>query len=290
MRYERTAGLVLPGLAEEIAALAERAGRVVDVGAASGPRADGAHHEDDLTAHFRSYIESCAVSATLRPRLGRGEWTAGYSMGLFAAVCHSAALTFEEGLLLTQRSCELSRAVRAATRRPYGMAVIVGLTREEVTDLAPVRQFPLEIADVCTERTVVLAGPGEALDAAIHAARDAGCLQARRMPVDLPYHSSLMRSAAEELRTFADSLPFRPPDPPLVSCASQRLLTTAQDVREEAASNIAESIHWHATLQTLLKLGADTFVESGLSDSLSKLARFSEGSFRFFHPRTVSRL
>ncbi len=313
MRYSHPDGIHLPGLPEATKALAARAAACVGLDAARLCAPAPGQDEDDLTAHYRCYVNSCAVAAVVRQHLGVGAWAAGYSMGLYAALCHSGALSFDAGLLLMRQTCLLSQALRAATdnspgilpravpgRWPWalqpspgsshGMAALIGLTRAEVAALVVARELPVEVADICAERTVVAAGPHAALDQLLEQARDAGCLQARKMPVDLAYHSSQMQAVEPELRAYARGLDFRTPRCPLVSCVSQQLLTTPESLREEAAVNVTRPINWHATMQVLHRLGADTFVECGLSDSLSKLARALDGERHCFHPKNLSRL
>lgn len=313
MRYSHPDGVRLPGLREALAALAARAAACVGLDAARLCAPAPGQDEDDLTAHYRCYVNSCAVATVVRQHLGVGAWAAGYSMGLYAALYHSGALSFDAGLLLMRQTCLLSQALRnaagdshgilpraipgrwpwalqASTGGSYGMAALIGLTRAEVAALAVTRKLPVEVADICAERTVVAAGPHAALDQLLEQARDAGCLQARKMPVDLAYHSSQMQAVEPELRAYARNLDFQTPQCPLVSCVSQHLLTTPESLREEAAVNVTRPINWHATMQTLHRLGADTFVECGLSDSLCKLARALDNERHCYHPRNLSRL
>jgi [acyl-carrier-protein] S-malonyltransferase len=147
----------------------------------------------------------------------------------------------------------------------------------------------MEVADVCAPRVVVVSGLRGDLETLLEAAEAYGSMQTKLLPVTVPFHSSFLREAEGKIRRFLDRIEVRAPTCGIVSCVTQELLVSAEDVKDEAGGNLWHPIRWHDTMQRLLDLGVDVFLECGLSDSLCNLARKVDGSFETYHPRKFER-
>lgn len=112
----------------------------------------------------------------------------------------------------------------------------------------------------------------------------------RFLPVAVPFHSPLLREAEDKIRRFLGQIEVRDPACGIVSCVTQRVLTSADDVKEEAVGNLRRPIRWYQTMRRLPDLGVNVFLKCGLSDSLCSLAGNVEGDFPTYHPRTFDRL
>jgi [acyl-carrier-protein] S-malonyltransferase len=244
--------------------------------------------EDDLQEHYVSYIDSCALGSLLTDRGIACDYVAGYSMGLFAAMSHSGAVTFEDGLELLQATCRFAH--EAVEEDRYGMGVVVGFTPDELGSLIADHCPGVEVADVSGPRVVISSGPRDDLERLLQAAEAGGSLQARFLPVGLPFHSARLREVEWRIRDILGRLPIAPPRCGIVSCVGQEILVTRDDVLEEVARNVWQPIRWHATMRRLLSLEVDTFVECGPSESLCNLARNLDGEFRAYHPRKFVQL
>ncbi|MDP3767051.1 MAG: hypothetical protein Q8S13_03475, partial [Dehalococcoidia bacterium] len=103
-----------------------------------------------------------------------------------------------------------------------------------------------------------------------------------RLPISVQGHTPLMREVANEMSRMLDSLPVRDPDPPIVSNISARLLTTAEEVREELSNHIYAAVQWARCVGAMLNQGASPFVEVGPGLALSKLVRRIKGDAAVF--------
>jgi len=292
MRYREFDRASVPGFPEEAALYLKRAARLVeiDVQKFESPAEFTLADElrDDLQAHYVTYIDCCAIGSLLRRRGMPCHYVSGYSMGLFAALHHSGAVSFEDGLRLAHATC--IAAHEGLQDGTYGMAVVVGLTPEEVRGLIAERELRAEVADICAPRVVISSGRREDLGRLLEAAEEAGSLQARFLPVTAPFHSSFLSSVEGPIRECLDQIEIRDPTCGIVSCVSQRLLLAAGEVREEAARNVWRPMRWFATMNRLLDLGVRVFVECGPSENLCNMARNIERDFRIYHPRKFDRL
>lgn len=239
--------------------------------------------EDDLQDQYVCYVDNCAVAGLLEDWGVRCDYVAGYSMGMFAAMHRSGALSFEDGLRLLRHTCN---CVHEITRRhDYGMGVIVGFTPEEIAEIVAASGRTARVADICGPRVVILSGERPDLSALLEAAEAEGALQARLLPVSAPFHSALLAEAESPIREFLPQIEVRPPAWPIVSCVDQKFLTTADDVRDEAIRNVWHPINWYRTMTALLDRRVGRFLECGFSDSLCNLARNVEGDYEIYHPR-----
>lgn len=245
--------------------------------------------EDDLQAQYACYIDNCAAADLWRTRFPRCEFVCGYSMGLFAALYRAGALTFEDGLRLMQAVCTFAHQAVGEAR--YGMGAVMGLTVDEVRQELRHHAPQVEISDICGPRVVICSGERQQVETVLEACERAGALHARLIPVKLPFHSSLMKSAEARTAELLQRVCLCPPQCGVVSSITQEVLVTVDSLREEIARNVAHAMNWYATMRKLLDLGVDTFLECGLSDSLTNLAnRNVKGKYKIYHLGHLSRL
>jgi [acyl-carrier-protein] S-malonyltransferase len=143
---------------------------------------------------------------------------------------------------------------------------------------------------VTIDNVIIASGKRSQLQTLFEAAKAEGALQSRFLPVGLPYHSSMMNGAGEKIRAFLKQIEIKDPECGIVSCVTQNILLTADDVHEEVAGNVVHHLNWQKTMQKMLDLGVKVFVECGLSEGLCKLSKFFKGSSRAFHPKTFRKL
>ncbi len=292
MKYRDLTRTPVNGYLDEEAGFLARASAVVEIDPRKfekpGEFMLGNELQDDLQEHYVSYVKSCALAYLLKKRGIRCEYVAGYSMGLFAALHHSAAVSFEDGLQLLHHVCTFAH--EAVEGGAYGMGVIVGLTAEEITALISRICPRVELADVCAPRVVVASGKHGDLERLFEASDAEGSMHSRFLPVTVPFHSIFLRDAEDKIRGFLEQIDVRAPACSVISGVNQKVLVSAEDVKEEAVSNLWHPLRWYKTMRRLLELGVDVFLECGLSDNLCNLAKNVEGDFRAYHPRKFDRL
>jgi len=184
-------------------------------------------------------------------------------------------MSFEDGLRTVRQrgrfmeeACEDTRGV---------MAAIIGL--EE----GPTRE-------VCAESGVVLANlncPGQLVisgevDKIAHAcelARARGAKRALPLPVAGAYHSPLMTSAQQKLRTELASVTINVPRMPVISNVSAQPHGSPEDVRARLVEQVTNSVRWEESMRYLLGNGLTRFIELGPGTALSGfLKRIDKGA------------
>jgi len=249
--------------------------------------------EDTLNAQPAILTTSLAYVAYLRERLGemgrrlRPSFMAGHSLGQFSAAVAAGSLDFSDGLrLVLERGRIMAEWARS---RPGGLVSVLGLSDRAV------RQICRDASPEGNVGVAVLNGPGQtvisgeagALQRAMALARERGG-RVLRLPISVPGHTPLMRDASKELSRFSSSLEFHDPNPPIVSNISARLLTTAEEVREELASQICAAVQWARCVLAMANGGTGLFVEVGPGHALSKLVRRITGDVAVFDAESAS--
>ena len=153
-----------------------------------------------LTAGFAVWDVWCKHS-TIRPK-----WMAGHSLGEYTALVCSGALSFEEGIkLVAVRGKLMQEAVPAGIG---SMAAILGLEDQQVVNIcAQVAEHEVVSAvNFNAPGQVVIAGNQAAVERAMLAAKGMGAKRAILLPVSVPSHCALMKSAAEKLDALLGEL------------------------------------------------------------------------------------
>jgi [acyl-carrier-protein] S-malonyltransferase len=291
MKYRDFSRECLDGYEHEVAEFLARASDIVRIDARKfnkpGDFFLDDRLQDDLQDQYVCYIDNCTLGRLLKRRISC-DFVAGYSMGLFAALYHGGAVSFEDGLRLLQHTCAFVHD--ATVGGDYGMGAVVGFTPEEIGTLI-VKNCPrVEMADICGPHVVIASGTRSDLKVLLQACEDDGALNTKMLPVLAPFHSSLLRQVEAGIREVLAGMDIRSPACGIVSCIDQKVLRTAEDVREEAAGNVSRQMNWLGTMNRLLELGVDVFLECGLSESLCNLARNIEGNYKIYHPRKFKKL
>jgi malonyl CoA-acyl carrier protein transacylase len=231
------------------------------------PSAEATRH-----AHYACYLENLAMADLWSARAPACGVAAAYSMGLFPLLAFAGAATFDDGLRLMDAIVTATLDVVPAG--DYAMGVIVGLTRDDVQARVTAQHPALEITDVYAPKTIITAGPRQAIVALVDECLAAdGIEEAYPMPVTAPFHATALRAIEPRIEALLDGFDVRAPRMPIVSAITQRPLRTADDIRWELANNIWHPMAWFATVSTLVDAGVGVFVEAGTSVRLAEHAR-----------------
>jgi [acyl-carrier-protein] S-malonyltransferase len=159
-------------------------------------------------------------------------------------------------------------------KRPGGMASVIGPTDDDVRNLCE-RVSPegeVGIAAINGPGQTVISGTIAALSRAIESVRETGA-RVVQLPISVPGHFPKMSEAREELARFIDGIEFRDPRAPVVSSLTGKLLTTADDVRQELSDQMTGAINWMRAFLEMRRAGANTFFEMGPGNVLSTLSK-----------------
>ncbi len=209
-------------------------------------------------------------------RLQASGWTpdilAEHSMGIYGALAASEAITFEEGLFITESIGRLLK--REGTLHRGAMASIIGLPLEEVQKICQdLDGYQLFIANYNGSMQYVLSGEVEGVEKAISLALSRKAISATRLAFDVALHSPSLFSLREEIRNFLRDIKVQPPRFPILNHWTIKPLKK-EEIKDFLSQEIGRPVYWVRCVEKLIQEGVDQFVEVGNESTLTKLIRW----------------
>ncbi len=196
-------------------------------------------------------------------------FTAGHSVGEYAALVAAGSLSLSEGLRLVRARGELMQAACEAT--PSGMAALIGLTLEPA--LQACEGTGAQVANVNSAEQIVLGGPNDSLERAIENAKNAGARRAIPLEVAGAFHTEVMRPAQESMANVLAEAALNAATVPIVANTTALPIESAEEVRAELGSQLCGCVYWQQSVELMAARGVDRFIEFGPGKVLTGLAR-----------------
>ncbi|ARK31036.1 ACP S-malonyltransferase [Halalkalibacter krulwichiae] len=217
---------------------------------------------------------STAVLELLKEEGIHPDYVAGHSLGEYSALVAANAMTFEDAVYAVRnRGLFMEEAV------PYGegaMSAVLGLDRETLAEIcANVTETSevVELANLNCPGQIVISGSAQGVAIAGEKAKEAGAKRVIPLQVSGPFHSSLMKPAAEKLGQVLDQLTIENASIPVIANVSAEAVQDARQIRTNLIEQVYSPVLWEDTVRTLLAAGVDTFVEVGSGNVLTGLVR-----------------
>jgi [acyl-carrier-protein] S-malonyltransferase len=194
---------------------------------------------------------------------------AGHSLGEFCALVTAGALSFEDAVLLVhKRGRYMEEAVPAGRG---AMAAVLGVRGPEVEKaLGAVSSGVVEVANWNSEDQTVISGEKEAVEEALALIKPPRSVM---LPVSGPFHSRLMKPAADRLAADLDAVTFRDLAFPVITNVDARPVRTGAEAREALKRQVIHAVLWTKTMDALREIGIEVCVELGPGKVLSGLLR-----------------
>jgi len=208
---------------------------------------------------------------------------AGHSLGEYSALVASGVLTLAQAAPLVRfRAAAMQEAV------PVGvgaMAAILGMDAEKVKAGCVEAQATfgagtaevVEAVNFNDPAQTVIAGSKAAVEKACEVLKANGAKRALPLPVSAPFHSSLMKPAAEKLREKLAGLVFAPPQIPLVNNIDVAVETDADRIRDALYRQAFGPVRWVECVQAIRARGVSTIIECGPGKVLAGMTKRIDG-------------
>ncbi|HVZ81788.1 MAG TPA: ACP S-malonyltransferase [bacterium] len=233
---------------------------------------EGPEEELKKTTITQPALLTCSVAALAilkKNNLPFGA-VAGHSLGAYSALVAAAVLGFEDAVRLVRRRGEL---MEEAGKGRGTMAVILMLDEDKVLQACQEAstQGVVEPANVNCPGQIVISGEKAAVATACEKAKALGAKRAMELPVSGPFHSSLMRPAADGLRSELEKVQFSKPLVPYYSDIDSFILDDPERIKESLVRQLMAPVQWTKTIQKMSEDGFDRFIEVGSGKVLSGL-------------------
>jgi [acyl-carrier-protein] S-malonyltransferase len=237
---------------------------------------NGPDEDLKLTANTQPAILTTSVAA-LRMMEAEGKITplaaAGHSLGEYGALVAGGGLSFRDAVKIVHlRGKFMQEAVPAGVG---GMAAIMGMTGPEVEALCQeaAQGEILAPANFNSPGQIAISGHSTAVKRAVEmTARMAG-KKAVLLPVSAPFHSPLMKPAAERLREALAPVQVENLRFPVISNVEADFYPGKEGIKDLLFRQVERPVRWEESMQKLIALSPDFILEVGPGKVLSGLLR-----------------
>jgi len=204
---------------------------------------------------------------------------AGHSLGEYSALVASGVLSLAQAASLVRfRAAAMQEAVPVGTG---AMAAILGRPADQVIQGCAQAQASfgagsLEVAEAVNfndPAQTVIAGSKAAVGKACELLKAMGAKRALNLPVSAPFHSSLMRPAAEKLREKLASTALNTPKIPVLNNVDVRVETDVDRIRDALVRQAFGPVRWVECVQAIKAMGVSTLVECGPGKVLAGMVK-----------------
>ncbi len=204
---------------------------------------------------------------------------AGHSLGEYSALVASGVLTLSQAAPLVRfRAQAMQQAV------PVGigaMAAVLGMASDKVVEgcAQATASFGADSAEIVEAvnfndpMQTVIAGSKAAVDKACELLKANGAKRALLLPVSAPFHSSLMKPAAQALREKLGSIVLAAPQIPVLNNIDVAVETDADRIRDALVRQAAGPVRWVESVQALKLRGVAAIIECGPGKVLAGMVK-----------------
>lgn len=240
--------------------------------------AEGPKESLDLTTNTQPVMLTAGVAcwrAWLAETGLRPVAVAGHSLGEYSALVAAGALTLKDALPLVRfRAQAMQEAVPVGVG---GMAAILGLDADAVkagcAQAAAESGQAVEAVNFNDPKQTVIAGSKAGVEKACEVLKAAGAKRALSLPVSAPFHSSLMKPAAERLREKLSATAFAAPQIAVVNNIDVAVVNDVDAIRDALYRQAFGPVRWVESVHALKARGLTHVIECGPGKVLSGMVK-----------------
>lgn len=217
---------------------------------------------------------SMAIDALLKEKGLQPDVVAGLSLGEYSAFVKAGVLSFPEALrLVKKRGQYMTEAV------PLGegaMAAVMGLDRvviEQICQEVAAEHGVVSPANYNMPGQIAIAGLKEPVEIASERLIEAGSKRVVPLTVSGPFHTSLLEPAAKQLKEEIQFVTVSNPVIPVISNTTAQPFEDVESIQDLMVKQVMSPVYWEDSVQKMIEMGVDTFVEIGPGKTLSSFIK-----------------
>ncbi|MBK5103399.1 MAG: ACP S-malonyltransferase [Burkholderiales bacterium] len=219
-------------------------------------------------AAYRAWIELGGIEPAM---------VAGHSLGEYTALVAAGVLPFRDALPLVRFRAQ---AMQEAVPQGQGaMAAILGLEEDAVRAACEesAQGEVVQAVNFNSPGQVVIAGHAAAVKRACDAAKAKGAKRALPLPVSAPFHSVLMRPAAERLQQYLQGVEFKAPRIPVVNNVDVSSYADPAQIKDALVRQAYHPVRWVETIRAFAAQGIKQVAECGPGKALAGMTKRIDG-------------
>lgn len=212
------------------------------------------------------------------------DYVAGHSLGEYTALVAAGAFSFEDGVYAVRKRGEFME--EAVPNGEGTMAAVLGLDRtilSEVTAEVTKEGNPVQLANLNCPGQIVISGTTKGVELASIKAKEAGAKRVMPLVVSGPFHSELMKPAAEKLSTVLNGINMNDAEVPVIANVEASEMTSVEVIKERLIAQLYSPVLWEDSVLKMIELGVDTFIEIGPGKVLTGLVKKIDKTVRLYN-------
>lgn len=213
--------------------------------------------------------------------------TAGLSLGEYAALVTSGALTMKDAFYIVRR-----RGLYMQEAVPEGgaMAAVLGLDTKVIQEVLDTVPGQISIANYNCPGQIVITGEAAAGEIAIEKLQAAGARRCLKLNVSGPFHSPMLVGAGEKLEKVLNHIEFHEMKIPYLTNVAADYVADRSQIKQLLVKQVSSSVRWQQTMERMIADGVDTFVEIGPGRTLSGFMKKIDPAKKVLHLEKLEEL
>lgn len=261
---------------EEVKAVYDRASEILNVDVKK-LSFEGGEEELNQTKNTQIAIltMSLGILEVLKKHNIEAEVSAGLSLGEYAALIYSGFISFEDGIKIVRKRGELMQ--ENVPEGEWKMAGILGLEDKEVEEICKsVSEGFVIPANYNCPGQVVISGEAKGVEVAMELAKEKGARKVMPLKTSGPFHTEKLETASTKLRDELEKIDIKYNDNKKVIKNIDALEYNEKDnIKEILAKHVMSPVRFKESIQKMLNLGVDTFIEVGPRKDTIRLCKKS---------------
>jgi [acyl-carrier-protein] S-malonyltransferase len=232
---------------------------------------EGRKEELDLTENTQPAIVTMSLAAFRAISMYDivPDVVAGLSLGEYSALTASGYFNLKEVIPLVQKR---GKYMQEAVPEGVGkMSAVLGLSEDKVREACEEANIfgIVEPANFNFPGQIVIGGEIKAVDEAGKLAKEKGALKVIDLPVSAPFHTSMLKPAAEKLKVVLNSVEIGQLKYPVISNVTADFIQNQNQVKELLYQQVMNSVLWEQSIRKMIEFGVTKFIEIGPGRTLS---------------------
>lgn len=214
------------------------------------------------------YAMSMAILEVLKNEGIQPAVAAGLSLGEYTALTCAGVLGLEDGAKIVRTRGRLMQEL--APEGDWLMAAVIGLEDDQVEKVCKqVKSGFVRAVNYNCPGQVVVSGERAAVQEAMGLAKEAGARKVVELKTSGPFHTEKLKEASEELEKELSKIEFHEGNIQVIKNFDGKAYEQGDDMVQILANHVINPVKFRKSIETMLEMGVDTFVEVGPGKTLS---------------------
>lgn len=253
---------------------------------------EGQKQELDLTENTQPAVVAVSLAAYkaisefgIVPDLA-----AGLSLGEYSALTASGVFELRQVIPLVRKR---GRFMQEAVPEGLGkMCAVLGLSEDKIREACneAAAYGIVECANFNCPGQIVIGGELKAVDEAARLAKEKGAAKTIDLPVSAPFHTSMLSSAADKLRTELEAVELKDLKIPVISNVTADYIGSRSELKDLLVRQVKSSVLFEQSIRRMIADGVTDFVELGPGRALSGFVKRIDRSLGVYNVEDMASL